>query len=277
VPTLVAAPGPDRPGIQAIVIGDSTAAGVGNPAPTPATPEDTLCHRSSAAYAQVLAQINGWSVENLACSGATVAAGILGPQRIGKTDVPPQLAVGEHATKAQVVIVSIGANDVQWSTMMQFCAAYDCVDWATTAYFQQELATFSQSYYALLRRLADRPGRPQVLVNLYYDPFGQNDACLNAAGLTQTRKRLMIERLHALNGILRAGAEASSFLAVEPDFTGHEACSAAPYVQGLHDVAPFHPTVAGELAIALADDHALRAAAATAAAASSVPASPSAG
>ena len=44
---------------------------------------------------------------------------------------------------------------------------------------------------------------------------------------------------------------------VTPDFTGHALCDPEPYVQGLHASAPFHPNPAGQLAIALADQHAL--------------------
>jgi hypothetical protein len=43
----------------------------------------------------------------------------------------------------------------------------------------------------------------------------------------------------------------------DPPFTGHELCTADPYVQGPDDRAPLHPTVTGELAIALADQQVL--------------------
>jgi hypothetical protein len=47
------------------------------------------------------------------------------------------------------------------------------------------------------------------------------------------------------------------FTPVQPRFDGHELCTSQPYVQGLRDNAPLHPTAAGELAIALADQQAL--------------------
>jgi hypothetical protein len=43
----------------------------------------------------------------------------------------------------------------------------------------------------------------------------------------------------------------------DPPFTGHELCTADPYVQGPSDPAPLHPTATGELAIALADQQVL--------------------
>ena len=53
--------------------------------------------------------------------------------------------------------------------------------------------------------------------------------------------------------MLAKGAAQFRFLSPQPDFTGHELCSPLPYVQGLGAAAPFHPTAAGQLAIALAD------------------------
>ena len=43
----------------------------------------------------------------------------------------------------------------------------------------------------------------------------------------------------------------------DPQYTGHELCTADPYVQGPDDPAPLHPTATGELAIALADQQVL--------------------
>jgi len=43
----------------------------------------------------------------------------------------------------------------------------------------------------------------------------------------------------------------------DPPFTGHELCTADPYVQGPSDRAPLHPTATGELIIALADQQEL--------------------
>ena len=61
-----------------------------------------------------------------------------------------------------------------------------------------------------------------------------------------------------LKEVLAKGAKASAAITVQPDFTGHALCDPDPFVQGLSDPAPFHPTAAGELAIAMADQAALR-------------------
>ena len=260
LPSVPSAHGPPTPRVQAVVMGDSTAAGVGNPRSAHPSRLDRACQRSAATYAVDLGEINNWRVRNLACSGATIPAGILGPQPLGDATAPAQFAVAKKATHASYVIVSIGADDLGWSALLQLCTVTTCDDSASTAYFQQQLAAFTVGYYQLLRRLAALPSHPVVLVNLYYDPFDTSQHCLDRVGLTPAKEKALTGLLDALNSILANGARASGLIAVRPDFTGHALCDAAPYVQGLRGRAPFHPTLAGELAIALADGQALRAA-----------------
>ena len=56
--------------------------------------------------------------------------------------------------------------------------------------------------------------------------------------------------------MLAQGAGLFGFGVAAPRFTGHELCTAVPWVQGPSDPAPLHPNAAGELAIALADQQA---------------------
>ena len=259
LPTVQNATGPPQTKVQAVVMGDSTAAGLGNPLVAHPSTVSRACRRSADAYAADLAAVNDWNVLNLACSGATIAAGLLGPQQAGGVTVPAQLSEARKATHAQLVIVSIGANDVGWSGLVGLCAAAkSCADSASTAYFQQHLATFTSQYYQLLEQLATLPSHPRVLINLYYNPFDAREQCLTAEGLDATKENALTELLSALNKVLSNGAAAASQIPVQPDFTGHALCDPGPYVQGIGDPAPFHPTAAGELAIALADEQALQ-------------------
>ena len=240
-----------------MVIGDSTAAGLGLQPVRHPTRVARICRRSQDAYAVTLAKANGWDVTNLACSGATIAEGILGPQTAGTRTLPAQLQEPAVA-KASTVIVSVGANDVSWSGLLQACAvSSSCDNKVEEAYFQQRLAGFSADYLRLLSDLQALPTHPRVLINLYYDPFSSDSSCLHSIGMTDAKQTSMERMLGALNSILSEGAKAANFTAVQPHFTDHGVCSAASYVQGLEDRAPFHPTAAGELAIALADEQAL--------------------
>jgi hypothetical protein len=259
---LQAAPGAvarPLPGVQAVVIGDSTAAAVGNPPVANASALDAACGRSSESYAADLATVNNWNVLNLACSGATIQNGLLGVQVLGDGQVAPvQLAEAERATHARVIIVSVGADDVEWSIMTRLCVASAvCNDKVSSAYFSQLLDAFTRSYYQLLGDLAALQGTPGVIVNEYYSPFGENIACLARYGLTAAKEQVLLARLGQLNTVLASGAQTFGFGVADPQFAGHQLCSADPYVQGPGDPAPLHPTAAGELAIALADQQVL--------------------
>jgi lysophospholipase L1-like esterase len=258
LPSVPRPAGPSRPQVQVVVMGDSTAAGIGNPRPTHPSRLDVACGRSAASYAVDLGQINDWKVLNLACSGATIRAGILGPQPMTDATAPAQFGEAKRATEASYVIVSIGADDLGWSALLQLCAVTTCDDKASTAYFQQQLSSFTVDYYQLLRRLAALPSHPKVLVNLYYNPFDTTAHCLDHVGLTPEKEIWLIRLLEAMNKVLENGARETGLVAVRPDFTGHAICNPEPYVQGLHGRAPFHPTVAGQLAIALADTEAVQ-------------------
>ena len=142
--------------------------------------------------------------------------------------------------------------------MTRLCAASAvCNDKVSSAYFSQLLSAFTTSYYQLLGDLTNLPGSPAVLVNEYYSPFGPNIGCLAKYGLTAAKENVLLARLGQLNTVLAEGAQTFGFGVADPPFTGHELCTADPYVQGPSDPAPLHPTATGELVIALADQQAL--------------------
>jgi hypothetical protein len=255
---IAPAQGPVEPGAQAIVMGDSVAAGLGGPPLPDATPDDEACERSGFAFAETLARVNDWTVANLGCSGATIEHGIVGPQFVGGRRVPPQLALAKRAVAAEAVIVNIGANDLHWSTLVRACGASDfCDSRALTVYFQRSLDRFTRDYYELLRQLSALPGDPLVVVNQYYVPFDQDLDCLADQGLTTSRIETLLDLLDTLNAVLATGAETFGYRSVRPEFGGHELCTDQAWVQGEDDPAPLHPNARGHLVIALADERAL--------------------
>jgi len=93
---------------------------------------------------------------------------------------PAQLDEAQLATHAKVIIVSVGADDVEWSIMTRLCAASAvCNDKVSAAYFSEQIGAFTRSYYQLLADLVTLPGTPAVLVNQYYSPFGTDIGCLS--------------------------------------------------------------------------------------------------
>jgi len=245
-------------GIEEVVLGDSTAAGAGLPLVSATSKADSACGRSSQSYAFDLASVNNWKALNLACDSATIAHGLLGPQQQGSQHIPPQIDALNRVKDPAVVVVSVGADDLQWSGILEYCAATtQCDSRASNAYFQQKLARFSTDYLQLLIQLGSLPSHPQVIINRYYDPFGSNLSCITQRGLTPAKVSTLRTWLAALNQVLAKGAAQFGFLSPQPSFAGHTLCSALSYVQGLGDPAPFHPTALGQFAIALADEAAL--------------------
>ena len=251
--------GRPQPGVQAVVIGDSTAAGWGLPWGANPNDLDKACGRSQDAYAADLAAANNWNVLNLACGSATILNGLLGPEVLYNGDIAaPQLPQAEAATRAKLIIVSVGADDLSWSVMTRLCAATTvCNDKVSSAYFGQLLGKFTRNYYELLSELVKLPGHPAVLVNEYYSPFGSSIGCLRQYAMTPAKEKVLLSRLGRLNTVLAQGAGLFGFGVASPQFKGHELCTSNPYVQGPGDPAPLHPNAAGELAIALADEQAM--------------------
>jgi lysophospholipase L1-like esterase len=256
--TGTTAAGAAQPGVQAVVIGDSTASGWGLPWGQDPTALEQACGRSPESYAADIAAANQWNVLNLACGSATIENGLLGPEVLYNGEVaPPQLPQAAAATRARLIIVSVGADDLSWSVMTQLCAAQTvCDDKVSSAYFTQLLNTFTRNYYQLLSDLDGLPAHPAVLVNQYYSPFGTDLSCLQKYGMDAGKVKVLESRLGQLNTVLRQGANLFGFGVAAPRFTGHELCTADPWVQGPADPAPLHPNAAGQLAIALADQQA---------------------
>ncbi len=241
-----------------VVIGDSTAAGAGNPPVAKPTAEDTACRRSRDSYAADIAAVNSSTVLNLACTNASIEAGLFGPEAINEAVVPSQLARLEATRGVKTVIVSIGANEMHWTQVMELCLiAPQCDDSVSAAWFSQALDSFTVDYYDLLQRLAALPGLPRIIVNEYYDPLPVNPVCPGQPAITSAKSAVLLSRLTTFNTVLADGAASFGFDAVAPSFAGHELCTAQPFVQGFEDAAPLHPTAAGEIAIALADEQAL--------------------
>ncbi len=264
----------DVAGVSVAVIGDSTAAGVGNDPLTRPVGFDEVCGRSRDASARVLQSALGVSVANLACSSATISAGLLGPQVEGNEVIPPQVGVLKSIPNLRVVVVSVGANDIGWSDFIQLCYGLPrCDDQVSASLAGQRLDRFRTEFTQLLAQLSQLPSRPSVIVTGYYDPFGTTFDCpalvdphrpdvqppgfgFASEGVDTVLKQ-KIEPLRSflasLNALLAQGAEAFGYGAVAPSFAGHGLCSTQPWVQGLSARYPFHPNAAGELAIAAAE------------------------
>jgi len=197
-------------------LGDSTASGEGNPDQGVALVrwQDSRCHRSAKGFeALTAARLEATSAKSsvtfvgLACSGASIPTGLLGPYAgivpSGGVTLPPQVdamkaLVGSRHPDA--VLVSIGINDLGFGSVARFCfddgvdaAAAAAVDCWTKPYptasssttlrdFVRARAATLPARYAQLADALRTAGIPaaKVYVTEYPDPTrDQNGAPCN--------------------------------------------------------------------------------------------------
>lgn len=240
-----------------VALGDSVAAGVGLRNDS----DSSACDRTDQSYPHQLANLDTatkYKLINLACRGATLAAGINGPQDVNRLAVKPQLEQLFAQPKPDIVTLTIGANDANWVRFITSCYAANCATPAQSAAFAAQLPVISSAYQQALKSIEThyaQPGTkpPQVLVTDYYHLYpAAATNCADTAGVDANEQQWVRQQITLLNdSIMRVVEPFEAFASfVRIDFTGHEACSSDPYIQGINDKEPFHPTASGQGAIA---------------------------
>ncbi|MDA0141226.1 PKD domain-containing protein [Solirubrobacter deserti] len=254
------------------------------------------CHQSDEAHPRVLATLTGATLkEHLSCTGATFDEGLKGrqdtdgvkePQIGGFADGPGvnQQYVG---STPDLVTVSIGANDIQFSKIVTSCfypvssvLVGTCggnLDTATTRVDGDYVSSRLTRLYKRIQDIGDANGkRPLILHTQYVNPFPASDEdedCFDVkggwtSGFARDDINKMVTGLNTLNRRIKEAADAAhGVMAVpaNPEFADHRFCSDDPWVFGmdtgldpraswtaidLKTAAPFHPTIAGQAAIA---------------------------
>jgi lysophospholipase L1-like esterase len=236
-----------------VALGDSVAAGAGL-LPVEGTSEDALCGRSSASYPYQVARSSGMSLEHYACSGAKASDGLYDDQEREGAELVPQLDRAFAAGTPDVITITIGANDMRWSRMLQQCYLWDC-----GGRFDEAQMTTYRTYlrYKLYRTLsiiyAKSPDyQPKVVFTGYFTPFSLSaPLCNDTRNFTQQEMAWLNEQVGKLNQTIIDSVSWYDFASYAPvDFAGHELCTANSWIQSSADAAPYHPTTLGQMAIA---------------------------
>ena len=92
-----------------------------------------LCHRDGAAYGHVATTALGADLATFACTGATYLNGITSRQTTGETVMQPaqfgdwataqQLNAAYDGAEPDVVVLTFGADDVAFSTIVRYCVS----------------------------------------------------------------------------------------------------------------------------------------------------------
>jgi lysophospholipase L1-like esterase len=249
-----------------VAIGDSVAAGEGVPERPSllgsARWQSARCHRSGRAGVALAArqiEDNGGrssvTFVHLACSGAEVPVGLLGPyagaeRPYSEPPLEPQIAVLERIAQRRevdAVLLSVGGNDVNFSGIATFCAlvpADDCFAEPLPRKYggngtrtvrdsvRKSLREFRRHYDKLAKRLRKSVKPSRVYAVEYFDPTHDESgrtcekiiASIGEGEAEQARTRI----LEPLNATIGAAAERHGWNLVDEvasNFRAHGYCA----------------------------------------------------
>ncbi len=229
-----------------VALGDSVAAGLGLSPYSDAS----ACDRTDQSYPKLEADADNYKLTSLACSGATLEAGILGPQTVNDLAIKSQLEQLFALPKPAQISITIGANDMGWTDILTRCYTTTCGSEADSAGVDARLSVVINNMRALLQKISDHYGSslPPVIVTGYYQLLPATLAnCPEMTGLDAGELTWERAQEDKLNMTLRSSVVGHPFARYAPvDFSGHELCTADSWVQNISAPAPFHPTVAGQ-------------------------------
>ncbi|MEU9452660.1 SGNH/GDSL hydrolase family protein [Streptomyces sp. NPDC048277] len=237
ITTVTSTPAQAATGQEYVALGDSYASGVGADYYDSASGD---CKRSTLNYPALWAAAHSdYTLKDVSCSGATIA------------DVRDK-QLSALSTDTDLVTLTVGGNDAQFSTVVQDCLTQ------SDSYCQT--ATLWMSYYArnqLVTQLAElykdiktKAPDAQVVVLGYPQTLSMTGTC-PVIDLDSAKRTAMNGLADALaEGAAAAAAkEPVEFVDMRDTFKGHGACGSDPWINNLNaGTAVFHPTLMGYLA-----------------------------
>lgn len=227
-------------------LGDSVAAGAG------LGNGDFTCDRTNQAYPYRVASSTGLTLSHYACTGAKADEGIYDSQKTSLVILPSQLEQAYANGTPDLITLTIGANDARWTQFIRQCYYIRCGYDVDTARFGAYLIDLKFEFNIIMAKIhtLSNGQPPQVIVTGYYNPFS-SAVCSDTNGITAREATWLTARVNSLNNAISGTVAKYSYGKFAPvSFTGHELCSIDSWVQGPSDTVPFHPTSAGQQAIA---------------------------
>jgi lysophospholipase L1-like esterase len=232
---FAAAPAHAASTVRYVALGDSYSSGVGAGS---YTAESGSCQRSTKAYPALWAAASApASYVSVACSGATTTS-VISSQ------------VSALSSSTTLVSITIGGNDMGFSTIMSTCALQgttQCVAAVQTAEnkAQSSLNGLLDNVYNAIRSHAPNA----TVVVLDYPVFYQlGTVCV---GLSATSHAKLDEGINLIDNLTRTAAQAHGFVFadVRSIFVGHQLCSGDKWLHALNfaDLGEsYHPMATGQ-------------------------------
>jgi lysophospholipase L1-like esterase len=211
-------------------LGDSYSAGYG----ANSTNLDSSCGRNTYAYPYLVAQQKGYALNFLACGGA-VTGDVINNQ------------VPSIASDTKVVTITIGGNDIGFTSLIVACTTLGCSSQIASSQNQinTQLPAKLDATYAAIKAKAPSA---RVIVLGYGRPFRiPPQTCLAATGVSSSEETSLTALVDSLNNTIKARAQAAGFTYADPTsyWAGHDVCASNPFTNGLtifHASDSYHPT-----------------------------------
>jgi len=240
----------DIPTGSYVALGDSVAAGVGLKTDS----DSSACDRTNESYPNLVAQQMNFKLYSLACSGATMNSGILGKQDVNQLMVSSQLDQLFKLSKPSLITITIGANDIDWTSIIGKCYTSVCGSAEDTTAVNQKLATLATDLKSALSQIQShyKNDPPNVVVTGYHQVFPASvNNCPDLTGIDHSELSWGRDQQTSLNKTINSSVASFNFVKfANIDFKGHELCTPDSWVQGISDKDPYHPTEDGQAAFA---------------------------
>ena len=222
------------------VLGDSFGSGYGVP---PYSPDAPACGRSQSAYGVLVDGRARLRLDDfVACAGATTTSLVAGGQ----------LAALDGDT--DLVLLSIGGNDIGWSEAVTACLGGTDEQCAgAVALVRARIGTVLPGLlYTLHAQVADAAPHARVIVTGYPRLFSPRYGAY--LGASPAEQSVLNGGADQLNGVLAAAAarHGFDFVDITKRFVNHGVNAPAPRLLGAFDPGRFHPNLAGYKAYAAA-------------------------
>ncbi len=236
-----------------VSMGDSVAAGLGLSEPK----DSSACGRSQQSYPSIVAERMNYELTDISCSGAMMSRGITGKQTVNQLDLPAQQLQLYELKKPDLVSLTIGANDANWTTFLQQCYTGNCATDTQTQAVNTSLETLKQNLDIFFKEVnAHYDGTPpKFYITGYYSvvPEDGDNACQSLTGIDANERTWIKEQLNKVDAVIVPVVSDFKYATyVDVSFKKHQLCVDDSWVQSIQDKAPFHPTEDGQKAYAKA-------------------------